>query len=211
MNPIPATETVKGTPTRGGLVIVLCTYCNTPFHRYRSQILNKKGEMRKIFKCPNCRKADPKIRFWQKVDKTSSPNGCWLWIGSLNADGYGNFPWEEIKEYRAHRIAWLLTNGPIPDGVYVLHKQTCTSRKCINPEHLYLGDQFDNMKDALEQGTFSHQKGTLNANSLLNEDAVREIRKEYRRGNVAFLAKKFGVSIATIRDVHKGRSWQHVT
>lgn len=179
--------------------------------KYRSGLRNKEGELRKVFKCPNCKKADPKIRFWRKVDKVSSPNGCWLWLGSVTDDGYGNFPWPEIKEYRSHRIAWHIVNGPIPEGIYVLHKNTCHNRRCCNPDHLYLGDQFDNMADATSLGTFAHQRGIVNANALLTDDAVREIRREYRRGNVKELAAKFGVSVACIRDVHRLRSWKHVT
>lgn len=209
--PIPVSKTRKGRASRGGTVEVLCTYCQTPFQRYVSQTVNKNGEHRKVFKCPACRTADPAKRFWLKVDKTSSAKGCWLWTASFNADGYPNFPYPEIGEYRGNRISWRLLKGAIPDDMYVLHKRECHDRKCVNPMHLYLGTQLDNMADAIAQGCKPVFRGEDQGASLLTDDAVREIRREYRRGNVRPLAIKFGVSIACIRDVHQRRSWRHVT
>lgn len=215
MNPpqIPSivSKTKKGRASRGGTVEVICTYCATPFYRYASETVNKKGEHRKVFKCPGCRKVAPEKRFWMKVDKTSSPKGCWLWTGALNADGYPHFPCPETKEYRGNRIAWRLTRGEIPEGLYVLHKVECHDPRCVNPDHLYLGDQSQNAQDMIANGTHFSTPGELNVNAVLKEDDVREIRRTYVRGNADILAAKFGVTAGHIRDIARGDAWGQVT
>lgn len=86
-------------------------------------------------------------RFWDRVKKTES---CWLWTGMVNRSGYGIFT--PSKNYRrlAHRVVWVLTNGPIPDGLFVCHH--CDVRNCIRPDHLFLGTQRDNIVDASRKG-----------------------------------------------------------
>src|SRR5215203_4615013 len=80
-------------------------------------------------------------RFWSKVDKNQA---CWLWTGGKCSGGYGKFMWGNIKA--AHRLAYeYCNNGPIPAGLFVLHK--CDTPACVNPEHLYLGTHEDNMAD----------------------------------------------------------------
>lgn len=86
-------------------------------------------------------------RFWSKVNK-SGPNGCWLWTGA-NDGGYGQI-WVNGRNEKAHRIAWLLTHGVIPEGKMACH--TCDNPPCVNPAHIFWGTMSDNILDAVNKG-----------------------------------------------------------
>jgi hypothetical protein len=190
-----------------GRRLVACTYCGNQFERYVSHLLRPDGTPRKVFKCMNCRRAAPELRFWKKVAKNGSPKGCWLWTGCVNSSGYGHFCGFEGNQL-AHRISWYLTCAckPIPKDYWVLHKFGCDDKLCVNPAHLYLCSS-----EEARKFTLRHYRGGNNHNAILNEESVREIRREYRRGNVKNLASKFNVSIGCIRSVWRGKSWKHVT
>jgi hypothetical protein len=85
-------------------------------------------------------------RFW---DKVLVGDGCWEREGvRRNGNGYGAFTWNG-KTWLAHRAAWTIWSGPIPDGLQVLHH--CDNRRCVRPDHLYLGTVADNMRDAVQR------------------------------------------------------------
>src|SRR5262245_38000495 len=94
-------------------------------------------------------------RFWTKVDKTSSPDGHWLWTGAVfKIGGYGMCSYTIAGKSHvqpAHRVAYMLTEGPMPAGMYILHKPPCNIRHCVR--HTYAGTQKQNLADAITMGT----------------------------------------------------------
>ena len=143
-------------------------------------------------------------RLWAKVKKGP---GCWLWIGDTNEHGYGRV-WisdSPRKFTYAHRLAFELTVGPIPDGKSVLH--SCDTPPCVRPDHLRLGTQQENNADRDSRDRVRH--GSRHANSKLTEARVREMRLLYATGAISHrkLAKAFDVSHQTVADILSGRIW----
>lgn len=115
-------------------VPINCSHCGRLFER-------KNGGREK-----QCSTA---CRFWSKVGRAES--GCWEWQWSVfKQTGYGQFALDSKTPVNAHRMSWELVNGTVPSGLFVLHK--CDNRKCVNPEHLFLGNQQDNMEDMAKKG-----------------------------------------------------------
>ena len=98
-------------------------------------------------------------RFWDR--KVVSPTGCWEWAGARDKDGYGQTPPLDGRSgaVRAHRLAWTLTNGPIPKGLLVCHH--CDNPACINPDHLWLGTSTDNNRDRERKGRGRYANVTI--------------------------------------------------
>lgn len=144
-------------------------------------------------------------KFWARVNKTA---GCWEWTASLNGWGYGQVSFRGAR-VGTHRISWILTNGDISDGLLVCHK--CDNPKCVNPDHLFLGTQQDNMTDMISKDR--HAAGSKDGRAKLNETTVVDIRKEYSLGETThkLLAIKYGVSQSAIRFIIIRRTWKHVT
>jgi hypothetical protein len=151
-------------------------------------------------------------RFWSHVDKGSS-KACWEWQASQVLDGYGNTELVGLPR-RAHRAAWILAFGPIPEGFSVLH--TCDNPPCVNPSHLFLGTQVDNMRDMVRKGRGALQgadhTGEKNPRAKLSESDAEEIWRLFKKHYVTKkqLAEMYGVAHETIKTRIKGGSWRHI-
>jgi len=100
------------------------------------------------------RRKSPEVRLWSRVEKLPG-DGCWLWRGGINTAGYGFLTLRDYqggsRGFRAHRLAYTLTTGePIPEGLYLCHK--CDNRRCVRPDHMFLGTARDNTWDAIAKG-----------------------------------------------------------
>ena len=105
-----------------------------------------------------CQKCYGKYRakdFWSRVDKESSQWGCWIWKGPIRHDGYGSYHYLK-KTTLAHRWAYADQIGPIPEGLFLCHR--CDNPPCVNPSHLFVGTQADNIKDCENKGRMTYQK-----------------------------------------------------
>lgn len=134
-------------------------------------------------------------------------SGCWIWMMGTDRGGYGRIMVDD-KGRTTHRYAWTLAKGPIPAGLHVLHR--CDVRCCVNPEHLWLGTNADNLRDAAAKGRLSRSRnvGERNHFSKLTADDVRFIRESKER-NVT-LAEMFQVDASAISNVRRRRNWAHL-
>ena len=144
---------------------------------------------------------DMLTRFWEKVEKTDT---CWVWIASTRR-GYGRFRIGD-KKYTSHRVSWEIYNGEIPDGMCVLHH--CDNPPCVNPDHLFIGTQTDNIRDRHMKGRNGDKTGINNGRSVLDENDVIAIRHDHHFVSRKQLSRKYGVSISTICSVINLRTWK---
>ena len=167
-------------------------------------------------------------RFAEKV-AVGGPDECWLWTGVPTRKGYGEMRigGRVGRSVRAHRLAWQLTNGPIPDGLHVLH--TCDNPPCVNPAHLWVGTNQDNVDDRERKGRNTHvfltgalslsrsrpevmPRGEQHGMHKLTAPDVLEIRRRYPLGRVTRprLATEYGVGETAIANVLNGKTWRHL-
>lgn len=146
--------------------------------------------------------------FWRHVDRSGD---CWVWTASRNRRGYGRM--HSLREnghreiVQSHRASWEMTYGPIPSGSYVLHH--CDNPPCVRPDHLFIGSQFDNMRDAARKGRLT-RRGEKNSRAKLTWGEVHAIRAAYGTGDWtnAELSRRYGVSNTMISKIVKGTAWR---
>jgi hypothetical protein len=140
-------------------------------------------------------------RFLKHINKT---DGCWKWTGSVSRR-YGMFKVNK-KVRRANRVAYELWNGSIPDGLHILH--SCDNTLCVNPQHLRVGTNTENVADRHERNRWANMKGTNNSNSKLNEDDVEWIRVIVGFYSLTDIARMYNISITTIWAIKNNKLWK---
>ncbi len=143
-------------------------------------------------------------KFWSRVRKTES---CWEWVAGKSFLGYGLTKMAD-KMCRTHRVSWIISNGPIPDKLFVLHK--CDNPPCVNPDHLFLGTAKDNTLDALKKGRWPC--GQDSKISKLKKDQVIEIRRlgSLKTMSSRQIASGFGITDGTVRDILRFKTWKQI-
>lgn len=141
-------------------------------------------------------------RIESKVERLTEC-GCWVWMGAITSRGYGQLQKNNKKIY-AHRASYMAFKGDIPDGMYVCH--TCDNVSCVNPDHLFLGSQKDNMQDMKNKGrsTFGEKNGQakLTPLQILQIKAMKKTQQK--------IADCFGISRQLVGYIKSGKRWGHV-
>lgn len=146
----------------------------------------------------------PKQRFWKYVDKKPKDD-CWNWIGACDKDGYGLIGVNK-KLISAHRFSWEIHFDKIPKNLCVLHH--CDNPSCVNPHHLFLGTQQDNVDDKVKKNR--QARGEDNGASKLTWNKITQIRQLKGKFSQREIAKIFNVSHATIGYIHRNKIWKHI-
>lgn len=201
------------------------SYCNECAKGYASEKHLEK--MKSRIGIPRKRRellvVTPEVLF-SKTDGNGDPEACWNWLMAKNGKGYGR-TCSNGKSHYTHRLSWELINGEIKDGLFVLHR--CDNPSCINPSHLFLGTQKQNLEDMHAKGRnaqptgFRHgsktkpekiARGERISNSKLKEDQVIEIRQLKESSGISnrAIAKLYNVTPPTIRGIVNGTAWIHI-
>ncbi|MDE2096186.1 MAG: HNH endonuclease [Patescibacteria group bacterium] len=152
--------------------------------------------------------------FWKHVDQTTNPNGCWIWTASKQPYGYGQIGVGHPINltFRAHRVSWIIHHGPIPLGMDVLHD--CPggdNPSCVNPEHLWLGNDILNHNDKVKKGRQPHGESVCTCKITVTD--MKEIRRIFaecngRYGTQAMLCRQFHLSAAQINRIVHHKRWR---
>ena len=150
--------------------------------------------------------ARPRIPLSDKIEKHTiriPESGCWVWMSTIHENGYGRVCAGK-KPFYAHRVSYEQKYGPIPSGMMALHH--CDVRCCVNPDHIFVGTQQNNMTDKVRKNR--QAKGISHGNAKLTEDQVLEIK--YSSETSIKLAAKFDYLASMIRAIKNGNLWKHL-
>lgn len=156
---------------------------------------------------PNLRGLDLNTRFFLQIEPDLN-SGCWLWAGNMRARRYGSISIDS-RDHAAHRASWVIHRGSIPAGMNVCHR--CDTPLCVNPDHLFLGTQAENVVDMDMKGRRRPAKGERCALTKLTAEQVLQIRRTgKRRGVRKCLAARFGVTKSLIDKIIWRKVWGHL-
>ena len=146
-------------------------------------------------------------RFWSKVDKNGA-NSCWNWTTGKDRYGYGQITINK-RNLRSHRVSYAIRHGDIENGLHCLHE--CDNPACVNPDHLFLGTNQDNMDDKVSKGRQVSLKGESNGTAKLTAVKVLEIKRLLAGGvTQRAIASVYGVSQKNVSLIKAGKRWAHV-
>lgn len=144
-------------------------------------------------------------RFMAKVEKTES---CWVWTARKTCQGYGRISVGNVNKL-AHRVAFELFAGDVPNGLHVLH--SCDNPSCVNPSHLWLGTNNDNVADKMKKGRAPSHVGEKNGNSRLTPEDVLAIRIEFNSGiSRDELSRNYGIAAQYVNQIAAKKVWRHL-
>lgn len=170
--------------------MIVCPSCSRSFTNFRAITIH----WHRL-----CGAPDVAVRFGLLVGRG---DGCWMWLGRRDGLGYGRLDSKGTYVF-AHRTAWILAKGPIPDGMDVCH--TCDVRACVNPAHLFVGTAQDNMRDMHMKDR--HPRTALKRAQVLE---IKEALKNYRKGMCKELAERYGVHECVISNIKTGGTWSYI-
>ena|SRR3990167_3201580 len=155
----------------------------------------------------------PEERFWSCVDKDgpllNQSDKCWIWLASRSKEGYGHFYYGGPQQ--AHRVSWRIAHGNVPPGKLVLHH--CDNPPCVNPSHLYVGTDADNVKDQVARGRLRRARGVDAGLAKLTEGQVITIRRMYAAGKCSLpqLSHQFGIAVNAVWMIVRRLTWKHLS
>ncbi|AZU56728.1 HNH endonuclease [Ralstonia solanacearum] len=142
-------------------------------------------------------------RFWENVDKRG-PDECWPWIGSIDTRGYESIGADGGKPLmRAHRVAYELCVAPIPDGMVACHR--CDNRACVNPGHIFIATQRENILDMVRKGRRQWPKGEHHPKAKLRASEVLAIREDPRPPRL--ICAQYGIGRTTLYQIKRRETW----
>lgn len=145
-----------------------------------------------------------KKRFWTKVNKQKL-HECWIWIGIQNKNSYG-YLCINRRKFLAHRFSWIINNGNIPDKLCVLHK--CDNPSCVNPNHLFLGTQAENIADMVKKNRQCVLKGENHSRCKLKIKDIEKIKSLTNKLTKKEIAKIFNITRQYVGQIQQNKTWR---
>ena len=192
-------------------VIVHCDFCGDSIKKNPSHVKPRNYCDRTCYHTGRIKSVEERLS--SKVCRVPTEEGCLLWTGAKNSEGYGHMMDTDGRIRAAHILVWELHHSRgAPKGMYICH--SCDVPSCVNPKHLFLGTSSDNARDRERKNRRRPPAGILNGNAKLTNTKVRHMRRlrenNPSRWSYAALASKFCSSKTNVARVVKGTRWTHV-